>query len=191
LKTPKGGCANKKYIMPVLHPWHEIHYGDQSPQQVTGVIEIPKGSKAKYEIDKASGLLKLDRVIYSSFHYPINYGFIPRTLGDDGDPLDILVLCSIDIAPLCLVQSKVIGNMQMMDCGQMDDKIIAVAANDPSVNHYNTISELPQHLLSEIKHFFEEYKTLENKVVEIDNFQTANDAYNVINAAIALYQEKH
>jgi inorganic pyrophosphatase len=176
--------------MPTHHPWHEVHYGDTAPETVTAVIEIPKGSRAKYEIDKASGLLKLDRVIYSSFHYPINYGFIPRTLGDDGDPLDILVLCSVNIEPLCLVTAKVIGNMQMIDTGQMDDKIIAVAANDPSVNHYKAISELPQHLLSEIKHFFEQYKHLENKKVEIDNFQTSTEAYQVINSAIALYKEK-
>lgn len=174
--------------MATLHPWHEVAISNLSPQQVTGLVEIPKGSRAKYEIDKASGLLKLDRVIYSSFHYPINYGFIPQTLGDDGDPLDILILCSIDVQPLCLVQSTVIGNMQMIDCGQHDDKIIAVATHDPEVNHITSISELPNHFLQELKHFFEQYKYLENKLVEIDEFQPKETAYTVINAAIELYK---
>ncbi len=176
--------------MPTLHPWHEVEIGSKQPEIVLGVIEIPKGSRAKYEIDKASGLLKLDRVIYSSFFYPINYGFIPQTLGDDGDPLDILVLSSINIQPLCLVEATVIGNMQMIDCGQMDDKIIAVATNDPEVNHIKNIKELPSHFLSELKHFFEQYKFLENKIVEIDEFQDAKTAYIVIQAAIDLYKTK-
>ncbi len=177
--------------MPTLHPWHQVHYGDSCPHTVTGVIEIPKGSRAKYEIDKASGLLKLDRVIYSSFHYPINYGFIPRTLGDDGDPLDILVLSSVHIQPLCLVDAIVIGNMQMIDASLMDDKIIAVAANDPEVNHIKEINGLPAHFLLELKHFFEQYKYLENKIVEIDAFQPKESAYNVINDAIQLYKQKY
>ena len=110
--------------MYVLHPWHGAHYGEDAPQIVNALIEIPQGSKSKYEIDKKTGLLKLDRVIYSSFHYPVNYGFIPQTLGQDGDPLDILVMCSESIQPLCLVESYVIGNMQMIDTGLIDDKII-------------------------------------------------------------------
>src|SRR6187549_1610232 len=135
--------------MYVLHPWHGAHYGDKSPAIVNGLIEISQGSRAKYEIDKATGLLKLDRVIYSSFHYPVNYGFIPQTLGDDGDPLDILVICSEPIQTLCLVEANVIGNMQMIDQGQQDDKIIAVAAKDPSVNHISSIKELPPHIIAE------------------------------------------
>src|SRR5438128_1723405 len=111
----------------VLHPWHGATYGKKAPQVVNAMIEIPQGSRTKYEIDKETGLLKLDRIIYSSFHYPVNYGFIPQTLGQDGDPLDILVLCSQSIQPLCLVQATVIGNMQMIDTGEKDDKIIAVA----------------------------------------------------------------
>jgi inorganic pyrophosphatase len=174
--------------MPIQHPWHEVHYGKSAPQTVNGIIEISKGSRAKYEIDKTSGLLKLDRVIYSSFHYPINYGFIPQTLGEDGDPLDILVLCSEIIRPMCLVKTKVIGNMQMIDNGQLDDKIIGVAENDPSVNHIDNIDQLPQHFLLELKNFFEEYKKLENKVVVIDQFQTAAEAYAVIDKSIVLYQ---
>jgi len=126
-------------MLTVHHPWHGVSYGDGAPRIVNAIIEIPEGSRSKYEVDKTTGLLKLDRVIYSSFHYPINYGFIPRTLGQDNDPLDILVLCSQSIQPLCLVEATVIGNMQMIDQGASDDKIIAVASKDPSVNHYRNI----------------------------------------------------
>ena len=174
--------------MYVLHPWHGVAYGDNAPAQVNALIEIPKGSSCKYEIDKTSGLLKLDRVIYSSFHYPINYGFIPQTLGDDGDPLDILVLCNESIASLCLVNATVIGNMQMIDNDEKDDKIIAVAANDPSVNHVKDIADLPKHFLDVLKNFFEQYKVLENKKVEIDNFQDKTTAYKVIEDSITMYK---
>src|SRR6185295_18830920 len=119
----------------VKHPWHGATTGEKAPATVNALIEIPQGSRSKYEVDKTTGLLRLDRVIYSSFHYPVNYGFIPQTLGQDGDPLDILVLCSQSIQSLCLVTATVIGNMQMIDSGQVDDKIIAVASKDPSVNH--------------------------------------------------------
>lgn len=173
-----------------LHPWHGATPGDQQPEIVNGLIEIPQGSRTKYEIDKVTGLLKLDRVIHSSFHYPINYGFIPRTLGDDGDPLDILVLCSQSIHPLCLVRATVIGNMQMLDTGVVDDKIIAVAAHDPSVNHYKDVSDLPRHFISELKNFFEQYKVLENKEVRIDEFQPREKAYSIIRNAIELYSSK-
>ena len=128
-------------------------------------------------------------MIYSSFHYPINYGFIPQTLGQDSDPLDILVLCSQSIQPLCLVEANVIGNMQMIDSGQIDDKIIAVAAKDPSVNHITRMEELPQHFLLELRNFFEQYKVLENKKVEIDNFQDKSTAFQIIEDAIAFYKE--
>ena len=129
----------------VAHPWHGVSSGSNAPRIVNAIIEIPQGSRAKYEIDKQSGLLKLDRVIYSSFYYPMNYGFIPRTYGGDKDPLDILVLSSINIQPLCIVEAKVIGVMQMIDAGDADDKIIAVANHDMSVNHINNIEELPKH----------------------------------------------
>src|SRR5882672_6059377 len=122
-------------MLKVKHPWHGVHYGENAPSTVNALIEIPQGSRAKYEVDKDSGLLRLDRVIYSSFHYPINYGFIPQTLGQDSDPLDILVICSQSIQSLCLVEARVIGNMQVIDSGTTDDKIIAVASKDPSVNH--------------------------------------------------------
>ncbi len=176
--------------MYVLHPWHGAHYGDKAPQVVNGLIEIPQGSRAKYEIDKKTGLLKLDRVIYSSFHYPINYGFIPQTLGLDGDPLDILVMCSESIEPLCLVEATVIGNMQMIDTGVADDKIIAVAAKDPGVNYITHVDELPKHFIAVLKNYFEQYKVLENKKVEIDEFQDKEAAYKVIDDAIALYKTK-
>lgn len=176
--------------MYVLHPWHGAHYGKNEPEHVNALIEISKGSSCKYEIDKVTGLLKLDRVIYSSFHYPINYGFIPQTLGEDGDPLDILVLCSQSIQPLCLVEATVIGNMQMIDNGEKDDKIIAVAAKDPSVNHLKEISELSSHFVAVLRNYFEQYKVLENKVVEIDEFQNKETAYKIINESILRYTEK-
>jgi inorganic pyrophosphatase len=176
-------------MLTVKHPWHGVHYGDKAPATVTALIEIPQGARSKYEVDKATGLLRLDRVIYSSFHYPINYGFIPQTLGQDNDPLDILVICSQSIQPLCLVEANVIGNMQMIDNGTLDDKIIAVAAKDPSVNHITTVEDLPQHFLLELRNFFEQYKVLENKKVEIDNFQDKPTAYKVIEDAINLYNE--
>jgi inorganic pyrophosphatase len=175
----------------VLHPWHGVHYGDSAPAVVNALIEIPQGSHTKYEIDKPSGLLRLDRVIYSSFHYPINYGFIPQTLGEDGDPLDILVMCSESIQPLCLVESRVIGNMLMTDTGVADDKIIAVAVKDPAVNHINSVSELPGHFIDVLRNYFEQYKVLENKRVAIDHFQPADQAHKVITDAIDLYSRTY
>lgn len=174
-------------MLTVSHPWHGAHYGEKAPATVNALIEIPQGSRSKYEVDKDTGLLRLDRVIYSSFHYPINYGFIPQTLAEDNDPLDILVICSQSIQSLCLVEANVIGNMQMMDNGIPDDKIIAVAAKDPSVNHITQMQELPQHFLLELRNFFEQYKVLENKKVEIDNFQDRVKAMKIINNAIENY----
>lgn len=177
--------------MYTLHPWHGATCGEQAPKIVNALIEIPQGSRCKYEIDKQTGLLKLDRVIYSSFHYPVNYGFIPQTLGQDNDPLDILVICSESIQPLCLVQATVIGNMQMIDNGEKDDKIIAVATKDPTVNHMSDIRELPPHFFAVLRNFFEQYKVLENKVVEIDEFQDKETAYKVINEAVDFYASKY
>ena len=176
-------------MLTVKHPWHGVNYGDNAPAVVNAIVEIPQGSRSKYEVDKTSGLLKLDRVIYSSFHYPINYGFIPQTLGQDNDPLDILILCSQPIQSLCIIESRVIGNMQMIDNGTPDDKIIAVAEKDPSVNHISSMDELPRHFLMELRNFFEQYKVLENKKVEIDNFQDKETAYKVITTAINFYQD--
>jgi inorganic pyrophosphatase len=174
----------------VLHPWHGADAGEDAPRIINALIEIPQGSRTKYEIDKKTGLLRLDRVIYSSFHYPVNYGFIPQTLGQDGDPLDVLVLCSQPIQPLCLVHATVIGNMQMIDSGEEDDKIIAVATKDPSVNHITDINELPKHFFNELKNYFEQYKVLENKEVRIDNFQNKEEAYRIVNEAMTFYREK-
>ena len=176
--------------MSTQHPWHQVSPGDNLPEIVNAIIEIPKGSKAKYEIDKTSGLLKLDRVLFSSVMYPANYGFIPQTLGEDGDPLDILVMCSESIQPLCLVEATVIGNMQMIDNGEKDDKIIAVATQDPTVNHFTSVHDLPKHFIAVLKNYFEQYKALENKVVEIDEFQDKEDAYKVIEKAISFYKLK-
>src|SRR6187551_1150692 len=155
-------------MLTIHHPWHGVSPGEYAPEKVNALIEIPQGSRSKYEVDKESGLLKLDRVIYSSFHYPINYGFIPQTYGDDKDPLDILVLTSLPVQPLTLMEAKVIGVMQMIDSGDADDKLISVANHDPAVNHYNNIEELPKHFFEELRHFFEEYKKLENKTVKVD-----------------------
>ncbi len=172
----------------VSHPWHGIPTGDLAPRIVNAIIEIPQGSRCKYEIDKESGLLKLDRVIYSSFYYPCNYGFIPQTYGDDKDPLDILVLTSVPVQAMCLLQAKVLGVMQMVDSGDADDKIIAVAANDPSVNHYNNIEELPKHFFDELRHFFEEYKKLENKTVKVDEIGDKTVALKSIQDAMEFYK---
>lgn len=172
----------------VLHPWHGVDPGENAPRVVNAIIEIPQGSRCKYEIDKASGLLKLDRIIYSSFHYPVNYGFIPQTYGGDKDPLDILVITSLPVQPLTLMDAKVMGVMQMIDGGDADDKIIAVAANDPSVNHYNNIEQLPKHFFDELRHFFEEYKRLENKTVEVEEFKDKATALNIIQEAMEYYK---
>ncbi len=140
-----------------FNPWHQVVPQTEERDVVKGIIEIPKGTKAKYELDKESGLLRLDRVLFSSMYYPHNYGFIPQSYCDDHDPLDILILSQTEVVPLCIVEAKVIGVMRMLDNGEADDKIIAVAAGDPSVNHYNDISELPQYLITETMSFFEDY----------------------------------
>jgi inorganic pyrophosphatase len=171
------------------HPWHDISFGEESPQIVQAIIEISRGSKAKYEVDKESGLLKLDRVLHAAFYYPINYGFIPKTFAGDNDPLDILVLSQIDFEPLSIVSAKVIGVMRMIDKG-IDDKIIAVCQNDISVSHINSLEELPPHLMSEIKHFFEQYKKLEQTTVKVDEFYGKEKAYEIINESIIEYKNK-
>ena len=171
------------------HPWHDISFGEESPQIVQAIIEISRGSKAKYEVDKESGLLKLDRVLHAAFYYPINYGFIPKTFAGDNDPLDILVLSQIDFEPLSIVSAKVIGVMRMIDKG-IDDKIIAVCQNDISVSHINSLEELPPHLMSEIKHFFEQYKKLEQTTVKVDEFYGKEKAYEIINESVIEYKNK-
>jgi inorganic pyrophosphatase len=179
-----------KIMIQKMNPWHDVSHGDNAPEVVTGIIEIPKNTRAKYELDKETGMLILDRVIYSSMYYPTNYGFIPRTYCDDNDPLDILVLSQIEIVPMCLVESKVIGVMQMMDCGEMDDKIIAVAKNDMSVSHFNDVSELPKSWKVEMRNFFEYYKKLENKTVAVEDFQGREKAMEIVNQSIVDYKNK-
>lgn len=174
----------------ILHPWHEVeNQFDPANATIRGLIEIPRGSKAKYEVDKKSGLLKLDRVVFAAFVYPINYGFIPQTLGDDGDPLDILVLSEVSIEPLCLVDSRIIGYMEMRDSGQGDEKIIAVARGDMSVSHITSVEQLPQNFMLELKHFFLNYKTLMKKEVVVDQFRDVEAAKVVIKNAIVNYQK--
>lgn len=172
------------------HPWHDISIGQDAPEKVKGIVEIPRNSRAKYELDKESGMLILDRVLYSSINYPANYGFIPQTYCDDGDPLDILILSQIDIVPMCLVEAKVIGVMRMMDGGEMDDKIIAVASNDMSVNHMNDVKDLPPHWLKELRSFFEDYKKLEHKSVVVEEIQNREVALQVVEQSIKDYNKK-
>lgn len=164
----------------MTNPWHSVSPGSEVPNVVNAIIEIPKGCRAKYELDKESGLLKLDRVLYSSVYYPANYGFIPQSYCDDHDPLDILVISQIECVPMCIIDAKIIGVMQMIDGGEADDKIIAVAANDMSVNYINDISELPPHFIDEMRHFFEEYKKLEKKTVVVEEFQDKVKAKEII-----------
>jgi inorganic pyrophosphatase len=177
-------------MKPYTHPWHSVEAGKDAPAIVNSLIEIPKGSKGKYEMDKNTGLLRLDRVLFSSVHYPANYGFIPQTYCDDHDPLDILVICSIDVYPMCIVEAKVIGAMEMVDGDERDDKIIAVAEHDMSVNYINDLSQLPPHTLVELKRFFEDYKMLEHKNVVVEQFMNREKACDIVLESMSLYQIK-
>jgi inorganic pyrophosphatase len=174
-----------------FNPWHQVVPHTDAPDIVNGIIEIPKGNRAKYELDKESGLLRLDRVLYSSMYYPHNYGFIPQSYCDDHDPLDILILSQIEVVPLCIVEAKVIGVMRMLDNGEADDKIIAVAAGDPSVNHYNDISELPPHMKTEIMSFFEDYTKLEHKTVVVEKFFDKETAMEILQDSYKMYKKHY
>ena len=169
--------------------WHDIKPSRIKPEDFEVVIEITKGSKKKYELDKETGLIKLDRVLYTATHYPANYGFIPRTYADDGDPLDVLVLCSEPIHPLTLVQVYPIGVIKMMDNGKLDEKIIAIPFSDPTYNGYRSIFALPRHVYEEMRHFFTVYKHLENKETVVDEVGDENAAVAIIKAAIKQYEE--
>jgi inorganic pyrophosphatase len=171
----------------MANAWHDISIGEEAPNKVNCVIEITKGSKGKYELDKESGMLMLDRVLYTPMTYPANYGFIPRTYCDDKDPLDALVLCQVDILPMALLEITPIGVMHMIDQGEGDDKIIAVASNDPSLKHIKDISDLPETTLNEIKLFFEDYKKLEKKEVQVSGFKGRETALEVIKESQELY----
>ncbi|THU53626.1 hypothetical protein C4D60_Mb10t16420 [Musa balbisiana] len=169
------------------HPWHDLEIGPGAPTIFNCVVEIGKGSKVKYELDKKTGLIKVDRVLYSSVVYPHNYGFIPRTLCEDNDPLDVLVIMQEPVLPGCFLRAKAIGLMPMIDQGEKDDKIIAVCADDPEYMHYNDIKELPPHRLAEIRRFFEDYKKNENKDVAVNDFLPASSAYKAIQHSMDLY----
>ncbi len=174
-----------------MHPWHDVELGEQAPEILSALIEVPMGSNVKYELDKPSGLLKVDRTLFSSVHYPANYGFFPRTYGYDNDPLDVLVLGQESFVPLCIVRAKPIGLMQMIDQGQSDDKVIAVHYDDQEYNHYQSIHELPPHRLAQVKRFFEDYKALENKSVSVAGFLGPAEALSVIRDAITHYNETY
>jgi inorganic pyrophosphatase len=169
--------------------WHDIDPKRITPEDFIAVVEISKGSKKKYELDKATGLIILDRVLYTSTHYPANYGFIPRTYGDDGDPLDVLVLCSESLDPLTLVQCYPIGYISMLDGGKNDEKIIAIPFSDPTYNSYQDISELPPHVFDEMTHFFSVYKNLEGKETVARDVNGRAAAVEVIRAATENYVE--
>ena len=174
-----------------MNIWHDINPNRIKSTDFIGVVEITKGSKKKYELDKETGFLILDRILYTSTHYPANYGFIPRTLADDGDPLDVLILTTEDIDPLVLVKCYPIGVITMMDGGKKDEKIIAIPFDDPNYNTYKDISDLPSHIFEEMKHFFSIYKQLEGKTTAVDEVQDFNAAVKIIENCIENYKEKY
>jgi inorganic pyrophosphatase len=172
------------------HPWHDVELPRYVEEPIPAIIEIPTGSKVKYELDKKSGLLLVDRILFSAVHYPANYGFVPRTYCDDGDPLDVLVLCSETIQPLSIMRAKLIGVMKMRDEKGEDDKLISVHADDPNYKDYSDISEIPAHRLRELKRFFEDYKTLEHKKVLVAEPQGRSTALSVLREAMRLYDQE-
>jgi inorganic pyrophosphatase len=173
-----------------MHPWHDIVIDEQSiDRSFPVVIEVPHGSKNKYELDKKTGMLRLDRVLYSAVYYPANYGFIPCSLCDDGDPLDVLVLGQEPVYPMTIVPSRAIGVMRMRDEKGLDDKILAVNVGDPAVSDYHDRNELPKHIEREIKRFFQDYKVLENKRVEVEEFLGPDEALKIMGQALTMYRQ--
>ena len=171
----------------MTHAWHDVTPGENLPLEFMSVIEIPMGSSVKYELDKATGLLRLDRILYSAVFYPANYGFIPQTYAEDDDPLDVLVLCQEAVAPLALVRARAIGLMTMIDSGKKDHKILAVAVDDPEYNGFRDASELPTHRGTMLRRFFQDYKLLEGKAVEVDEIEPAAGTLPIIEEALARY----
>lgn len=175
----------------MAHPWHDLpNNPDTAAETLNVVIEIPMGSMVKYELDKVTGTLRVNRVLHSSVHYPANYGFIPRTYADDGDPLDVLVLSTEPVHPLSMLCARPIGVMRMEEDGMVDDKIIAVHLHDPAFAECHDVEHLPRHTAVQIQRFFEDYKVLENKVVRVDRMGGAEDALQAVHHALALYQTK-
>lgn len=172
-----------------MNIWHDASPKSISKDKFTAVVEIPKGSKIKYELDKTTGLLKMDRILYTSTHYPANYGFIPRTFAEDGDPLDVLILCSETLVPLSIADCYPIGMITMEDSGAADEKIICIPFNDPTYNVYKEISELPAHIFDEMKHFFSVYKALEHKDTVINDIRGVDEAKETIKSCIERYIE--
>ncbi|MCI9178043.1 MAG: inorganic diphosphatase [Clostridia bacterium] len=173
-----------------MNIWHDISKERIKKNDFISVIEISKNGRNKYELDKVTGMLKLDRVLYTSTHYPANYGFIPRTYAEDGDPLDVLVLCQEEIAPLTLVECYPIGILIMTDNEEKDEKVIAVCKQDPFLNEYQDITQVPQQVSSEIKHFFEVYKQLEGKSTTVDEMLGRSEAEQIIEKCMKRYEEK-
>ena len=174
-----------------MNPWHDVELGDQAPEIFNCIIEIPIGSKVKYELDKKTGLLRVDRVLFSAVHYPANYGFLPRTYCDDNDPLDVLVMIKEPTFVGCLMDVRPVGVLKMLDKGEPDDKILAVPVDDPQHKEYFDIADLPQHTLREIEHFFQIYKDLEGKRVEIMGWGKSDEAMRVINDSIDRYAARY
>jgi len=172
----------------MMNIWHDISDSRIHPEKFMAVIEIPKGGKQKYEMDKATGMLRLDRILYTSTHYPANYGFIPRTLADDGDPLDVLVLCTETLQPMCLVECYPIGVFSMTDDEELDEKIIAIPFEEPQMNEWKDMDELPKHVFSEIQHFFSVYKSLEHTETSLQEVENAMAAKEVIAKCLEAYK---
>ena len=173
-----------------MHPWHDVELPRYVEEPVPAIIEIPTGSKVKYELDKTSGLLIVDRVLFSAVHYPANYGFVPKTYCDDGDPLDILVYCQEAILPLSIMRARIIGVMRMRDDKGEDDKLIAVSADDPEYADFTDVADMPAHRMRELKRFFEDYKGLEHKRVLVSEPQGRREGLQVLRGAIRLYREE-
>lgn len=172
-----------------MNPWHDVSLGDNFPLTFPAIIEVPKGSKTKYELDKDTGLIRVDRILFSSVQYPANYGFIPKTYCEDNDPLDVLVLGQEPVVPLSIVTAKAIGLMKMSDQGEEDDKIIAIHVNDPEYTHYKSIEELSPHRMAEVKRFFEDYKILEEKTVVVEEFLGPEQAVKSLESSMQMYRK--